>query len=236
MKSVKNVVVCYLRIKRKVSWTVKGPQSGYVRKEAYRDGVCLFHVAVFSFNPPAPPFLGRMAAMGDRRRFQAFSDFIIRTYPNVKRIADVAGGHGLLSVELLLRGFEPVIIDPRRADTLPHRTRKRLRKEALRIGVVPKLERVFAMIEEVDLDQFDLIVGMHPDQATEPIVREATRRGKPFAVVPCCVMPLDGIGRTFAEWVEYLASLAPGSRVASLPIRGANIAVFRRAPDLNGNP
>ena len=33
---------------------------------------------------------------------------------------------------------------------------------------------------------------MHPDEATEPIVDKAISERKPFAVVPCCVMPLGG--------------------------------------------
>lgn len=44
---------------------------------------------------------------------------------------------------------------------------------------------------EVDLANVcrnsSLIVGMHPDQATEAIVRAAVMMRKPFAVVPCCV-------------------------------------------------
>ena len=35
----------------------------------------------------------------------------------------------------------------------------------------------------------DVLVGMHPDQATEPVVDAAIALGKPFAVVPCCVFP-----------------------------------------------
>src|SRR5688500_3796078 len=34
-----------------------------------------------------------------------------------------------------------------------------------------------------------LVVGLHPDQATELIVDFALKHGKPFAVVPCCVFP-----------------------------------------------
>ena len=34
-----------------------------------------------------------------------------------------------------------------------------------------------------------VIVGMHPDQATEAIVDAALRADRPFAVVPCCVYP-----------------------------------------------
>lgn len=34
-----------------------------------------------------------------------------------------------------------------------------------------------------------VLIGLHPDQATEPIVDFALRHNKPFAVVPCCVFP-----------------------------------------------
>jgi hypothetical protein len=33
-----------------------------------------------------------------------------------------------------------------------------------------------------------LLVGMHPDEATEIIIDTALKFNKPFAVVPCCVM------------------------------------------------
>ena len=34
-----------------------------------------------------------------------------------------------------------------------------------------------------------VVVGMHPDQATEGIMEFAKAHGKPFAIVPCCVFP-----------------------------------------------
>ncbi|KAF9363593.1 hypothetical protein BGX34_003754 [Mortierella sp. NVP85] len=36
-----------------------------------------------------------------------------------------------------------------------------------------------------------ILVGLHPDQATEPIVKAALKTGKPFAVIPCCVFGRD---------------------------------------------
>ncbi len=33
------------------------------------------------------------------------------------------------------------------------------------------------------------VVGLHPDQATDGILRFALHRGKPFAIIPCCVFP-----------------------------------------------
>ena len=38
-------------------------------------------------------------------------------------------------------------------------------------------------------EECSVVVGMHPDEATEAIVDFARVRGKPFAVVPCCVFP-----------------------------------------------
>ena len=36
-----------------------------------------------------------------------------------------------------------------------------------------------------------ILVGLHPDQTTEPIVRTALKLGKPFAVISCCVFNRD---------------------------------------------
>jgi len=38
-------------------------------------------------------------------------------------------------------------------------------------------------------EECSVVIGMHPDEATEAIVDFARARGKPFAVVPCCVFP-----------------------------------------------
>lgn len=39
------------------------------------------------------------------------------------------------------------------------------------------------------LQACSLVLGLHPDQATDSIVNFAMQFGKPFAVVPCCVFP-----------------------------------------------
>lgn len=40
-----------------------------------------------------------------------------------------------------------------------------------------------------------VVVGLHPDQATEPLVDTALALRKPFAVVPCCVFAAETPGR-----------------------------------------
>ena len=84
------------------------------------------------------------------------------------------------------------------------------------------------------------LIGMHPDQATEPIVDLALRHGKPFAVVPCCVFAREAkaAGRvrrtpageevtTYEELVEYLAAKSPDIQRAFLGFRGRNVVLYR---------
>ncbi|MEQ7125165.1 hypothetical protein ABN034_11650 [Actinopolymorpha sp. B11F2] len=165
--------------------------------------------------------------MGDRNRAWEFADFIDRTFPHAGRIADVAGGHGELSYWLQELGHSPVVIEPRDV-RLPRWIHRDLRKRAVREGHLARIERIVAPVEAVDLRGFSLVVGLHPDQATEPAVRAAVAYDLDFAVVPCCVFPMDGRTYTAQGWLEHLATLAPGSRIARLPISGANAVVWRR--------
>ena len=86
-----------------------------------------------------------------------------------------------------------------------------------------------------------IVVGMHPDQATEPIVRLALAAGKPFAVVPCCVFSKSNPHRRlrdgspvstheqFCDFLESLGDGVEGSRVGRTQLNhfeGRNIVVF----------
>ena len=88
-----------------------------------------------------------------------------------------------------------------------------------------------------------VVVGLHPDQATDAAVDFALAHGKPFAVVPCCTYARDfphrrlppGPGRpkgggpvtTHAHLVEYLLAKAPGViKSETLPFDGNNVVVY----------
>jgi hypothetical protein len=82
-----------------------------------------------------------------------------------------------------------------------------------------------------------VLVGMHPDQATEPIIDAALSLNKPFAVVPCCVFPdlfpervgVDGAPvRSYAQFLEYLRSKDPGIETAYLPFQGRSRVLYKR--------
>jgi hypothetical protein len=177
--------------------------------------------------------------MGDKARAEVFATFIWKEFPEAVSIADVAGGHGDLSYWLAIGGRAPTIVDPRAA-RFPKWIQRDLRKRRVRGERTSPIRRLVARVEDVDLREFDLVVALHPDQATEPTILGCLASGVDFAIVPCCVFPIDQTRYTQEGWVNYLVSLAPGTRCVQLPIRGANTAIFSRAawrePSLPGRP
>ena len=104
---------------------------------------------------------------GDERRFEIVANFIHNYYgSSIKHIADVAGGQGLLSRILNKKyNYESEVIDPR--------------------GYVLKGIANRACEYAVDMaGYYDLIIGLHPDEAIRPVVESALL--KPIVVVPCC--------------------------------------------------
>jgi hypothetical protein len=80
-----------------------------------------------------------------------------------------------------------------------------------------------------------LIVGMHPDQAAEPIIDFALANNKPFAVVPCCVYSrcfpkrVDENGdpvRTYDQFIRYLMSKNESVHCIQLDFEGKNLLLY----------
>ncbi|CAE8683229.1 unnamed protein product, partial [Polarella glacialis] len=91
-------------------------------------------------------------------------------------------------------------------------------------GVEVDLDRARALVESCSI-----VVGLHPDEATEAAVDFALAAGKPFAVVPCCVHSRvfphrsrkNGLPvRSFESFVSYLREKDEGVQVLELPFRG----------------
>lgn len=104
---------------------------------------------------------------GDPERFEAVATFVAEEFGgDVRYVADVAGGQGQLARELRKRGgYEVEVIDPR-----PHR-----------------LRGVAGVAETFSADRasyYDLVIGLHPDEATRAVVEAAIVR--PIVIVPCC--------------------------------------------------
>ena len=81
---------------------------------------------------------------------------------------------------------------------------------------------------DYDSEDYDLILGLHPDHATAEIILNAKRLKKKFAIVPCCVLgdEAKGVGDYF-NWLKKLKHLANNQcRETNLPIKGMNRILF----------
>jgi hypothetical protein len=104
---------------------------------------------------------------GDPERFQAVAAFVHDRYGDgVRYLADVAGGQGMLSRLLRAKyNYDCEVIDSR------GRTLKG----------VPGREEDFVPSMA---DYYDLIIGLHPDEATRAVAQAALVR--PTILIPCC--------------------------------------------------
>jgi len=104
---------------------------------------------------------------GDESRFETVAQFVYDYYgSSVKYIADVAGGQGLLTRILNKKyNYQAEVIDPR----------------GFRLKGVPGRECYYT----ADMaGYYDLVVGLHPDEAIRAVVESAKERS--VLAVPCC--------------------------------------------------
>jgi len=113
--------------------------------------------------------------MGDTKRFQVIAAHITRNYPVARypHVFDVAGGAGVLHRLLLVAGYEVTTFDP---------------LSPKRKGFVRDY-----FTSDTDCSAASLIVGLHPDGATDVIIHNACRAHIPFLVVVVVVVLVSGI-------------------------------------------
>ena len=104
---------------------------------------------------------------GDPARFEIMAAFIYDRYGgSIRHIADVAGGQGMLSRVLRKKyNYDCEVVEPR----------------GWTLKGVPDRAVEF---DPKDADYYDLIIGLHPDEATRPVAEAALIR--PTILVPCC--------------------------------------------------
>jgi hypothetical protein len=160
--------------------------------------------------------------MGDRRRFDVFARFIANQVPKPirgdVRVADVAAGKGALSFALREHGFTHIT---------PFEPSPRKGGQVRRLGIRAQL-----FTPEIARD-FDLVVGMHPDEATDCILDGAAKAGIMAIVCPCCAKPTSWTywgQKAPGQWVRHLvaksASLGLPLSKTSLPISGASTVLW----------
>jgi hypothetical protein len=180
-------------------------------------------------------------------RAKVFATWLVETFAlsSGSRVLDVAGGKGDVSIELAQHGVACTVVEPNLRQPAKRRAAMGAGACAQAAPAVQWREAMFVG-DETDLPAHDLIIGLHPDQATEPIVDAALRTGMPFAVVPCCVfasecprtlrteggrdMPVVAYG-AFVEYLQQKATVAGRfCNLAFLPVRGKNRVLYAHAP------
>jgi hypothetical protein len=104
---------------------------------------------------------------GDPDRFEVVAEFISNTYgPTIQYLADVAGGRGMLCRILRKKyNYDCEVVDPR----------------GWTLKGVPNRSTQF---EASIAAYYDLIIGLHPDEATRAVAQAALVR--PVILIPCC--------------------------------------------------
>jgi hypothetical protein len=104
---------------------------------------------------------------GDANRFEVVAAFIYERYGrSVQYIADVAGGRGMLSRILQKKyNYECEVVDPRG-------------------WTLKGVDNQQTELDPSIASYYDLVVGLHPDEATRAVAEAALVR--PAVLIPCC--------------------------------------------------
>eukprot|EP01060_Flectonema_neradi_P013382 TRINITY_DN20146_c0_g1_i1.p1 TRINITY_DN20146_c0_g1~~TRINITY_DN20146_c0_g1_i1.p1 ORF type:complete len:373 (+),score=76.59 TRINITY_DN20146_c0_g1_i1:39-1157(+) len=174
-----------------------------------------------------------------KERFRILADFLVENIGLDKLrsapVLDVAGGKGYLGVHLGSgdRNIKTIVVDP--ADK--NRTKGRAKLAAA--GVM-KVNGLIDLSDTSNLpNDVSCVVGLHPDEATDLVVKLALKYKTAFAVVPCCVFPskfpdrilCDGSAVvTTDQLLTYLTELCAANGVqpsqVQLPFAGKNQILF----------
>lgn len=116
-------------------------------------------------------------------------------------------------------------------------------KAAMQAALVPQTVALFndgEFLEDANnaelVRRASVLIGLHPDEATDAIIDVALKLDKPFALVPCCVFgqqfpyrrkPDGGRVVSFEDLVEYLAAKSPDIQRAFLSLDGKNMVLYR---------
>lgn len=152
--------------------------------------------------------------MGDSRRNIIFADFIFRQFgKKPKTCLVIADGKGELAL-LLSKKYLTRVIEAKPRQT---KTRKRV-----------KYTKGWFSYDDPIIE--DIIVGMHPDEATAEIVKAARKNHKKWAIVPCCLKGLEAHGvQNFTDWIKKLTMLGGGAgsvRQTRLKFSGKNTVLW----------
>ncbi len=110
--------------------------------------------------------------MGDNRRFDLCGKLIEKHIPKDYKIADIASGNGQLQARLWQAGYKNITSWDKR-----HRNGKN--RKGYRYGYFSWQEK----------ERYDAVIGMHPDETTDHIIKYAVKNKVLAILCPCCIKP-----------------------------------------------
>eukprot|EP00092_Neocalanus_flemingeri_P015598 GFUD01016886.1.p1 GENE.GFUD01016886.1~~GFUD01016886.1.p1 ORF type:complete len:376 (+),score=90.30 GFUD01016886.1:46-1173(+) len=178
------------------------------------------------------------------QRARVYAEWIVEKFGfeflKTGMILDIGGGRGDLSFELVAKlGLDCIVVDPR-PQKFKRWQLKFIKKHPsckLTKHIQDLFNKDFFDIHKVDLKSIRLVVGLHPDEATEPLVDMAVDFFLNFAVIPCCVFSQDFPLRklkngksptSYEDFCDFLVEKSSGVENDLLPFVGKNKVLFKK--------
>ena len=175
------------------------------------------------------------------QRAKVFADWLVSVWglARLERglVLDIAGGRGDLAFELARRGLDCATVDPRPPKL--KRWQAKFRKKHPEVKVPEHYQDYFSedflSSRAIPSSSVSLVVGLHPDEATEPLVSAALALGIDFCVIPCCVFSAsfphrrmeDGSGvSSYQHFCKFLGQKDPRIQEEDLQFEGKNKVLY----------
>lgn len=160
-------------------------------------------------------------------RFQLFHRWLVERFAPC-RVADIAGGKGLLTYLLQKSGWGAVVIDPVN-QSLPGKYKDIRTGKRVRIAPTERVRRIDRAFEGNMARHYDMLVGMHAHGCNAQVIDAAAEFGCGFVLFPCCVIDEPFYPPLGVHWLESLVDYAVRKGHAVYPFRlnfkGQNIGL-----------
>lgn len=123
------------------------------------------------------------------------------------RVADIAGGKGLLAYLLQQSGWQAVVIDPVH-QALPAKYKDISSNSRVRIDAAASVSHIDGGFVGPMARHFDILVGMHAHGCNVAVIDAAAMYGCGFVLLPCCVIDEPFYPPAGTHWLESLAAYA----------------------------
>lgn len=149
------------------------------------------------------------------------------------RVADVAGGKGLLAYLLQESGWHATVIDPFE-QTLPSKYKDLESGRQMRISESERVPRRNQEFQPEMAKDFDLLVAMHAHGCNIQMIDAALAYGCDVILLPCCVIHEPILPPPGVHWIQWLVEYVIEKGFVVEPFRlnfkGQNIGIYARRP------